>query len=141
MSEQEKLSPVDVFKADSNYLRGDIAEELVDENDFFGQGSIQLMKHHGIYQQDDRDARKEKKGKQYSFMVRTKLPGGKLTSDQLVAHIDLGDELGNGTVRMTSRQGIQLHGVVKGHLKPTIQRLNEAALSTLAACGDVGKET
>lgn len=143
MSDEPKLSPVETFKIHSDYLRGDIGPELRDENDFFGKGSIQLLKHHGTYQQDDRDARAggrkdgAKSTKHYSFMVRTKIPGGKLTSDQLLAELDLCDEVGNTTLRVTSRQGLQLHGVLKGNLWQTIHRINEIQLSTLAACGDV----
>jgi sulfite reductase (ferredoxin) len=145
MSDEPKLSPVEVFKIQSNYLRGDIGQELQDGNDYFGKSSIQLLKHHGLYQQDDRDARKAgrsdpsmgKAGKEYSFMVRTKIPGGKLTSEQLMAELDLCDELGNSTLRITSRQGLQLHGVLKRDLWQTIHRINEIQLSTLAACGDV----
>jgi sulfite reductase (ferredoxin) len=140
-----KPSPVEVFKIQGNYLRGDIAQELHDGNDFFGKSSIQLLKHHGLYQQDDRDARAAgraepghaKSSKDYSFMVRTKIPGGKLTSDQLLAELDLCDEIGNTTLRITSRQGLQLHGVLKHNLWKTIHRINEIQLSTLAACGDV----
>jgi sulfite reductase (ferredoxin) len=145
MSDEPKLSPVEVFKIQSDYLRGDIGQELQDGNDFFGKSSIQLLKHHGTYQQDDRDARaagrteghKGKSVKAYSFMVRTKIPGGKLSSDQLLAEIDLCDEVGNTTLRITSRQGLQLHGVLKHDLWKTIHRINEVQLSTLAACGDV----
>src|SRR5262249_42764744 len=93
---------------------------------------------------DDRDARaagRDGEGirgdKHYSFMVRTKIPGGKLTSAQLLAELDLCDEVGNATLRITTRQGLQLHGVLKSHLKQTIRRINEIQLSTLAACGDV----
>src|ERR1700674_2591039 len=145
MSDEPKLSAVEVFKIQSEYLRGDIGQELQDANDFFGKSSIQLLKHHGTYQQDDRDARaagrteggKGKSIKAYSFMVRTKVPGGKLSSDQLLAEIDLCDEIGNTTLRITSRQGLQLHGVLKHDLWKTIHRINEVQLSTLAACGDV----
>lgn len=145
MSDAPKLSPVETIKTESNFLRGDIGQELRDANDFFGKDSIQLLKHHGTYQQDDRDARaagrvdghKGKSPKAYSFMVRTKIPGGKLTSAQLLAEMDLCDEVGNTTLRITSRQGLQLHGVLKHDLWKTIHRINEIQLSTLAACGDV----
>ena len=133
---EEKLSAVEVFKQASNHLLDPIPEELADENDFFGKASIQLLKHHGTYQQDNRDDRK-KSGKSYSFMVRTAIPGGKLTSDQLLAELDLCDELGNTTLRITTRQGLQLHGILKSNLRQTIQRINETQLTTLAACGDV----
>jgi sulfite reductase (ferredoxin) len=145
MPDPSKPSPVEVFKIQSQYLRGDIGQELRDGNDFFGKASIQLLKHHGTYQQDDRDARgggrkdadTGKSVKDYSFMIRTKIPGGKLTADQLLAELDLCDEVGNTTLRITSRQGLQLHGVLKSNLWRTIHRINEVQLSTLAACGDV----
>ena len=139
----EKLSAVEVAKAASHYLRGDIPEELVDGNEFVGKDSIQLLKNHGTYQQDDRERRAEARGdgaakaKFYSFMVRTAIPGGRLTSDQFLAEIDLCDEVGNGTLRITTRQGIQHHGILKTNLKHAIRRINEVQLSTLAACGDV----
>lgn len=141
MSEEAKLSPVEGIKSESGYLRGAIADELVDGQDFFGKESIQLLKHHGTYQQDDRDYRAQRSGgkgdKAFIFMVRTRVPGGKLTSEQLLAELDLCDELGNTTLRCTSRQGLQLHGVVKDNLKAVIHRINQVQLSTLAACGDV----
>jgi sulfite reductase (ferredoxin) len=145
MSEDaQKLSPVETIKSKSNYLRGDIPQEFVDGTDHFGKDSIQLLKFHGTYQQDDRDERANlraagagKGEKAYSFMVRTKVPGGKLTSEQLLAELDLCDEIGNTTLRITSRQGLQLHGVLKSNLRRTIHRINEVQLSTLAACGDV----
>src|SRR5262249_48341807 len=77
------------------------------------------------------------KAKFFSFMVRTAIPGGRLTSDQMLAELDLCDEVGNTTLRITTRQGLQLHGVLKKNLKQTIRRINEVQLSTLAACGDV----
>src|SRR3954449_3598454 len=139
----EKLSPVEIAKAASNYLRGTIAEELRDSNEFVSKDSIQLLKNHGTYQQDDRERRAEArsdgpaKGKFYNFMVRTAIPGGRITSDQLLAELDLCDELGNTTLRITTRQGLQLHGILKKNLKQAIRRINEVQLSTLAACGDV----
>jgi len=139
--EQAKLSPVEGIKVESNYLRGAIGQELVDGLDHFGKDSIQLLKHHGTYQQDNRDDRSKTAGgksqKSYMFMVRSRVPGGKLTAAQLLAQIDLGDELGNQTLRVTTRQGLQLHGILKSHLWETIHRINETQLTTLAACGDV----
>src|SRR6187431_1112921 len=140
----EKVSAVEIAKVNSNYLRGSIPEELVDGNDFVGKDSIQLLKNHGTYQQDDRERRGEArtegagaKAKFYSFMVRTAIPGGRITSEQLLAELDLCDEVGNTTLRITTRQGLQLHGVLKKNLKQAISRINEIQLSTLAACGDV----
>ena len=136
-----KPSAVEVAKTASNYLRGDIAKELADGAPGFGKPSIQLLKNHGTYQQDDRETRKAVDGKkserQISFMIRTCVPGGKLSAEQLLAAIDMGDELGNGTIRLTTRQSIQHHGVVKGELKEFMQRVHANHLTTLAACGDV----
>ena len=139
----KKLSPVEGIKTSSDYLRGDLAEELVDDNAYFGKESIQLIKHHGSYQQDNRDLRKAAraegipKGKYFSLMIRTAIPGGKLTPAQLLAELDLCDEVGDATLRVTTRQGLQLHGVLKQNLKRVIAKVNEIDLSTLAACGDV----
>lgn len=144
MSEENKPSPTEGIKAESNFLAGDIATELTDGLDHFSNNSIQLLKFHGTYQQDNRDDREAsrsagKKEKTYIFMVRSKIPGGKLTSDQLLAELDLCEEVANATLRITSRQGLQLHGVVKKNLKRAISRINEIQLSTLGACGDVNR--
>ncbi|HEY4232307.1 MAG TPA: NADPH-dependent assimilatory sulfite reductase hemoprotein subunit [Lacipirellulaceae bacterium] len=139
----EKLSPAEKLKAESHYLRGQILADLADETDHVSKGSTALLKHHGTYQQDDRERRAEARvdgpvrAKFFSFMVRTAVPGGKLTSDQLLAELDLCDEVGNTTLRITTRQGLQLHGVLKTNLKRAIARINEVQLTTLAACGDV----
>ena len=136
-------SPVEDIKRQSHYLRGDLAEELVDGNASFGKQSIQLIKHHGSYQQDNRDERVAAKqagvpgGKHFSMMVRTAIPAGKISSEQLMAELDLCDEVGNGTLRITTRQGLQLHGVLKTDLRKVIRRIHEIDLTTLAACGDV----
>src|SRR5262245_11784023 len=139
-------SPAEKHKTQSNYLRGTIAQELIDGKPNFGKENVSLLKHHGTYQQDDRDARAlsraaggKKSDKEFIFMVRSKIPGGKLTADQLLAELDLADELGNTTLRITTRQGLQLHGVVKQNLHRVIARINEVQLSTLGACGDVNR--
>jgi sulfite reductase (ferredoxin) len=136
-----KLSPLENVKRQSNYLRGTIAAELRDESDHVSKDSANLLKHHGTYQQDNRDDRQKAAGrkseKAFMFMVRTKIPGGKLTAEQLLAELDLADEVGNATLRITTRQGLQLHGVLKRNLWRTIHHINEVQLSTLAACGDV----
>ncbi|MBA62013.1 MAG: NADPH-dependent assimilatory sulfite reductase hemoprotein subunit [Planctomycetaceae bacterium] len=140
-----KPSAIEVFKNDSEYLLGDIDTELVDENNFFGKGSVQLLKHHGTYQQDDRDVRgqiqEDGSKRRFIYMVRTRIPGGRMTTDQFLAHLDLCDEVGNSTLRITSRQTLQLHGVIKSDLKATIKRINDTELTTLAACGDVARNT
>ncbi|MEZ6070087.1 MAG: NADPH-dependent assimilatory sulfite reductase hemoprotein subunit [Pirellulales bacterium] len=141
MSDTKKLSAVEKIKEESNYLRGQIAQQLADGTDNFASDTTQLIKFHGRYQQDNRDRRAELraegKDKAYDFMVRTRIPGGRLTSEQLLAELDLCDEIGNTTLRITTRQGLQLHGVLKSNLRQAIHRINEIQLSTLAACGDV----
>jgi sulfite reductase (ferredoxin) len=136
-----KPSAVEGFKTASDYLRGDIARELADGAPGFGKGSIQLLKNHGTYQQDDREQRKSREGaksaREISFMIRTCVPGGKLTAAQLLSALDMGDELGNGTIRLTTRQTIQHHGVVKGDLKAFMRQVHDNHMTTLAACGDV----
>jgi len=146
MSDPAKSSAVEGIKDQSQFLRGEMGPELRDANDHFGKSSEVLLKFHGTYQQDDRDERgaggvdaEGKKKKSYIFMVRSKIPGGKLTSDQLLAQLDLCDEVANTTLRITSRQGLQLHGVIKSNLKRAIARINEIQLSTLGACGDVNR--
>lgn len=141
---EAKPSAVEGIKESSNFLRGTIAETLRDDQaDHFSKDDAQLLKFHGSYQQDNRDVRAKtgsgKSEKAYMLMVRTKIPGGRLTSRQLLAELDLCDQVGNQTLRMTSRQGLQLHGVVKRNVKETIRRINEIQLSTLGACGDVNR--
>lgn len=145
MAEQIKLSKVEKIKAASNFLRGNLAVELANGEASFSDDAVQLVKHHGMYQQDDRDLRGakgpdgQKLGKAYSMMVRVKVPGGKLTSEQFLAQLDLCDELGNTTARITNRQDIQLHGVLKQNVRQTVRRINEVQLTTLGACGDVNR--
>src|SRR5437868_5936665 len=136
-----KRSAVEDIKENSRHLRGTIADELAQDSDHFGEQTKQLLKFHGSYQQEDRDARKNRKkdgvGKHYMFMVRCKIPGGRMTAAQYLAVDDLAGKYGNSTLRFTTRQGIQLHGVLKGHLRETIAGINTCLLSTLGACGDV----
>lgn len=145
MSEENKPSKIEGIKDASRQLRGTIAEEMSSAVDHVEEDTTQLLKTHGTYQQDDRDRRHEKnldgtpKGKFYSFMVRSRIPGGKVTAEQFLAQLDMGDEFGNGTLRITTRQGFQLHGVLKSNLKATIRKINDIHLSTLAACGDVNR--
>lgn len=143
MTPVSEPSPVEKIKAESNYLRGVIADELGNSSDAFTKDTAQLVKHHGMYQQDDRDSRArksadgKKSGKAYSLMIRAKIPGGRLTAAQLLAQIDLCDELGNTTLRLTDRQDIQFHGILKGNIRAAIRRINQVELTTLGACGDV----
>ncbi|QDS92129.1 Sulfite reductase [ferredoxin] [Roseimaritima multifibrata] len=142
MTKELKKSKVELIKEASVGLRGSIAEELDDRTtDHVVDATTKLLKFHGTYQQDDRDLRKPRRkeglGKAYSFMVRNRIPGGKMTAAQFLGELDIADELGNGTIRITTRQSIQLHGVVKNNLWGVIHRINEIKLSTQSACGDV----
>lgn len=136
-----KRSAVEGIKESSRQLRGTIGEELAGDGDHFNDQNKQLIKFHGSYQQDDRDARKNRSregvGKHYMFMVRCKIPGGRVTADQYLALDQLADAHANGTLRITTRQGIQFHGILKKDLKGTIAGINRCLLSTLGACGDV----
>jgi sulfite reductase (ferredoxin) len=136
---------VEEIKSDSHALRGTIEETLRGESSHFTDDEFQLLKFHGTYQQDDRDQRtprkKENLDKAWMFMVRSKLPGGALTAEQYLAHDRIAGDLGNGTLRITTRQGFQLHGVLKGDLKACIQRINDSGITTWGACGDVVRNT
>jgi sulfite reductase (ferredoxin) len=115
---------------------------LREPTDRFGSESVQLLKFHGIYQQDDRDARRtarEGGAKTFSFMVRTKSPGGFLPARLYLAMDRLADRHGNGTIRVTTREGLQLHGVRKSDLKATIAEIAANLGSTLGACGDINR--
>lgn len=137
---------VEDIKRESQGLRGHIPEVLADPSkSHFEDSENVLLKFHGTYQQDDRDLRpqlvKEKKEKAWSFMVRSKMPGGRLSAEQYLIHDRLGDTLANGTLRLTTRQGIQFHGVLKGGLKEVIATINRSGLTTMGACGDVVRNT
>jgi sulfite reductase (ferredoxin) len=136
-----KLSPVETIKEESRQLRGTVAEELAGPAEHLSEAAKNLIKFHGSYQQEDRDARKRRSkdgvGKHYMFMVRCKIPGGKVTADQYLALDDLADRYANGTLRFTTRQGLQFHGILKGDLKASIKAINDSLLTTLGACGDV----
>ncbi len=136
MADKGNPSKIEELKLTSNFLRGTIAQEMADVSvPSVSEESANLLKTHGTYQQDDRDHRGGEKV--YSFMVRTRVPGGKLSAAQFLAELDLCDQYGSGTLRITDRQGFQLHGVVKTNLKETIRGISAIKLSTYAACGDV----
>jgi sulfite reductase (ferredoxin) len=145
MSEEIKLSKVEHLKEGSRQLRGTLADELRNDKPEFTEDASTLLKHHGSYLQDDRDSRKAKGedgkalGKQYSCMVRTRVPGGRVTAAQFLAELDLCEKMANGTLRITSRQGFQLHGVLKRDIREAIREINRIKLTTLAACGDVNR--
>jgi sulfite reductase (ferredoxin) len=138
-----KLSANEEIKANSDYLHGTLAADLADANPDISKDSVQLIKFHGSYQQDDRDTRKRREQtglrKYYMFMVRCRIPGGKVTADQYLTLDDLAGTHANGTLRFTTRQSVQLHGIVKKDLKGTIAAINESLLTTLGACGDVSR--
>ncbi len=136
-----KPSKVEAIKLASEYLNTFVMNELGTDSSHFSEEAATILKFHGSYQQDDRDLRKglvkERKEKAHQFMVRVRIVGGQLTADQYLACDHLARTIGNGTLRITTRQEFQLHGVLKEDLKSTIRRINESLLSTLAACGDV----
>ncbi len=146
-TDQEATKPLaanEGIKSASNFLRGTIAEELLDDS----TGSItadnqQLTKFHGLYMQDDRDLRKERRQakleKAFSFMLRVRLPGGRCTPAQWLMLDKLADDRANGSLRLTTRQTFQFHGILKGNLKPLIKGMDEALMDSIAACGDVNR--
>lgn len=128
----------------SNYLRGTIAQELLDESTGgMKESDTKILKHHGSYMQDDRDLREERRKmgleKAFSFMIRVRVPGGVATPAQWLALDELADQYAGHALKMTTRQAFQFHGVLKRNLKTSIRVINKALLSTLAACGDVNR--
>lgn len=144
MTDKNNLSPVERIKTASNGLRGTLKESLLD--DFTGairEDDQTLIKFHGMYQQDDRDRREERVAKKlewlYSYMIRLRLPGGFLTSEQWAGLHEIAEDHSTGVIKITTRQTIQLHGILKSHVKPTIQSFNLQHLDSIAACGDVNR--
>lgn len=126
-------TPMEALKAASNHLRGNLAEELASPDPSFSKDGQLLVKFHGFYQQKDRF----EKEKPPALMLRGRIPGGRLSAEQYLAWDDLAERYGDGTLRVTSRQSIELHGVLKGDLKATLQGLHAALQTTKGACGDV----
>jgi sulfite reductase (NADPH) hemoprotein beta-component len=144
MSEEKPLAANESIKIRSNYLRGTIAAGLADTSTgAISEDDGQLLKFHGTYQQDDRDLRaerrKQKLEKAYSFMVRIRVPGGVVTPAQWLETDRLATRFANGTIKLTTRQAFQFHGIIKSDLKRTIREINQAAMDTIAACGDVNR--
>src|SRR5438093_5669502 len=136
-SPEQKLTRNEALKETNPLLGGTIASTLANPTiDSFTHEDYEFLKFHGIYQQDDRDRRKEG-GKHFAFMIRTKFPGGVLSANQYVACDDLATRYANNTLRITTRQDFQFHGVIKANLRNTMRELNYAFISTIAACGDV----
>src|SRR5512140_2032381 len=137
-------SPVEKIKAASRFLRGTLAESLTDAHTgAIREDDLALIKFHGSYQQDDRDIREERRKQKlepaYSFMIRTRLPGGVCTPQQWLALDEIARRYANGTLRVTTRQAFQFHGVIKTELKTTLQAINATLIDTIAACGDVNR--
>lgn len=138
---QAKLSAVETLKIESHRLRGTLAEELAAGGIQVSEDAYQLLKFHGSYEQFDRDTATERKQhgieKEYQFMLRCRMPGGHMTAAQYLYFDKLADTRANGSIRITVRQGIQFHGILKGDLKPAIADINTTLLTTMSACGDV----
>jgi sulfite reductase (NADPH) hemoprotein beta-component len=138
------LTEVEGIKAASRHLRGTLEDGLKDPlTGAIAESDTHVSKFHGIYQQDDRDIRSERKHQKlepaYSFMIRARIPGGLLTTPQWLGLDRIATEHANQTIRLTTRQAIQYHGVVKRNLKQTVADINRATLDTIAACGDVNR--
>lgn len=140
----EKLDELEHIKYRSNYLRGSIQEGLDDEiTGAIANDDTKLLKFHGSYMQDDRDIRDERRRQKlepaYSFMIRVRVPGGTATADQWIAMDDISDQYANGTIKLTTRQAFQFHGILKRNLKSSMQSIHQAVMDSLAACGDVNR--
>ncbi len=137
------MKDVETIKIESRNLRGTIAESIAAGGSRFDESDLQLIKFHGIYQQEDRDARAERKKAglelAYQFMLRSRIPGGVVSPEQYLVQDGLAGRYGNGSLRITTRQGIQLHGILKGDLRATMREINASLLSTISACGDVNR--
>ena len=144
MSQKNNLSAVERIKTTSDGLRGTLKESLQDEiTGALREDDQSLVKFHGMYQQDDRDRREERSVKKlewlYSFMIRLRLPGGFLSPQQWIGLHHIAGEHSTGTIKVTTRQTIQLHGIIKSHVKPTIKEFDLLRLDSIAACGDVNR--
>ncbi|WP_439847860.1 assimilatory sulfite reductase (NADPH) hemoprotein subunit [Mammaliicoccus sciuri] len=140
----DKLDEMEHIKNRSNYLRGTIKEGLADEiTGAIAEDDTKLLKFHGSYMQDDRDIRDERRKQKlepaYSFMIRVRVPGGTATADQWVAMDDISTEYANNTIKLTTRQAFQFHGILKRNLKSSMQSIHHAVMDSLAACGDVNR--
>ncbi|AAP99874.1 MULTISPECIES: NADPH-dependent assimilatory sulfite reductase hemoprotein subunit [Prochlorococcus] len=132
-------SKFEQFKADSNYLKEPLASELKNESNHFSNDAVQLLKFHGSYQQDNRENRKKGLDKDWQMMLRLRSPGGYIPAELFVALDDLSNRFGNKTLRATTRQAFQMHGIRKENLKEVISTIVKSMGSTLAACGDINR--
>lgn len=140
----DKLDEMERIKTDSDYLRGSIVEGLADRvTGAIAEEDTKLLKFHGSYMQDDRDIRDERRKQKlepaYSFMIRVRAPGGASTAAQWIAMDDIANTYANNTIKLTTRQAFQFHGILKHNLKQTMKDINQSLLDTLAACGDVNR--
>ncbi len=144
MSDNKKLSAIEKVKTGSDGLRGSIVDSLQDEiTGAIREDDQAVIKFHGMYQQDDRDRRAERADKKldrlYTYMIRLRLPGGFLTAENWIAVNNIAGKNSTGIIKITTRQTIQLHGLVKSKIRPTIQAFNAAALDSIATCGDINR--
>ena len=144
MSDKNKKSAIENIKESSDALRGTIRQSLTDEiTGAIREDDQAVIKFHGMYQQDDRDRREERANKKldrlYSFMIRLRLPGGLITAKQWIAAHNIAGDNSTGIIKITTRQTIQLHGIIKSNIRPTIQSFNEAHLDSIATCGDINR--
>ena len=140
-TETKQETAVEDIKRESNYLRGEISRELGNDVASVSSESEQILKFHGVYAQDNRDVRRERAQKgealDYIFMIRVAIPGGRLTTDQWLALDGAATDVADGTIRLTTRQAVQFHGVVKNGLRPLARALDGHLMTSFGACGDV----
>ena len=134
-----EVSKFENFKKGSDFLKEPLASELKNESDHFTNDAVQLLKFHGSYQQDNRENRKPGKSKDWQMMLRLRSPGGEIPGKLFLSLDELSDKLGNGTLRVTTRQAFQMHGIRKDNLKEVIKSIVNSMGSTLAACGDINR--
>jgi sulfite reductase (ferredoxin) len=135
----QKRSKNEALKERSNYLREPVATELLQDTTRFTEDAIQILKFHGSYQQDNRDNRAKGQEKDYQFMLRTRSPGGFIPPELYLTLDRLSQEYGNQTLRATTRQGFQIHGILKKNLKTVFASIIRNMGSTLGACGDLNR--
>ena len=139
ISPDKKLSKLERIKENSNFLREPLVTELQQDTTHFTENAIQILKFHGSYQQDNRDNRVKGQEKDYQMMLRTRNPGGFIPPELYLTLDRLSEEYGNHTLRVTTRQGFQIHGILKKNLKATIAAIVRSMGSTLGACGDLNR--
>ncbi len=144
MSDKNKLSAIEKIKTSSDGLRGSIAQSLKDEiTGAIREDDKAVIKFHGMYEQDDRDRREERAAKKldrlYTFMIRLRLPGGFISPEKWIAAHHVAGENSTGVIKITTRQTIQLHGLLKSRIRPTIKAFSEAHLDSIATCGDINR--